>query len=300
MEHSTLCQVCKTHQSSKIALQRHVKNKHEKNWPEYYVDTQLNGNWPLCNCGCKTKLKWKYGKLWINNPFGEYIIGHIARINNNYTKNPDTLKKSIATRKKMAANGEIIAWNAGKTYEELKGKEWSDKFKGKISNNKERAKKISKALKGKPKSEEHKRKISIDRKKYWSDAKHREAQRARRVDYHKNRCKTKETLLEKRFAGLLDMMNITYEKQFELTHLLYDFRINDTNIIIEVDGDFYHCNPIEWPEPKYPIQKNTVRHDKLKNARVKDNGYRLLRFWETDVNTRPEWCMQQIRELLSV
>ena len=61
-----------------------------------------------------------------------------------------------------------------------------------------------------------------------------------------------------------------------------DFLIAQTKII-EVHGDFFHCNPKVFLEgPKYPLQKRTILKDAIKRAWLLDNGFSLIEIWETE------------------
>lgn len=91
--------------------------------------------------------------------------------------------------------------------------------------------------------------------------------------------------LEGRFATFLKSLGLTYEEQFKLGYKFYDFRIRNTKIIIEVDGDFWHCNPEKYPDgPINSIQKKAKRNDAYKTALAVINGYIIIRIWENDFN----------------
>lgn len=261
-------------------LRKHSSRLHKIKSEYFYVEFYLNGINPICKCGCGEKVKFT------GHGFKEYKVGHISRINNNYTyNNQKSIDKSANTRRLQYKNGERKVWNDGLT------KETSDIVRqiGEAStkeNNPERAKKISNSLTGIPKSEEHNRKNTEHWREYWSKKENRDAQRIRHVKYMKQYLIRNETKLEKLFKTILDNLNIKYEFQPSVGGFNYDFLIN-TNLIVEVDGDFWHCNPIKWKEPIYESQKHTVEHDAVKNQWAKNNGYKLLRFWETDINENP-------------
>jgi hypothetical protein len=102
--------------------------------------------------------------------------------------------------------------------------------------------------------------------------------------------------LEKTFANILDLLNIDYQQYFYAKEIkaFYDFYIPETNIIIEVDGDFWHCNPDKFPEVKYSTQQYNLERDKEKNKWAQDNGYKLLRFWENDINNN----IKKVKQIL--
>jgi len=96
------------------------------------------------------------------------------------------------------------------------------------------------------------------------------------------------------FCKILDDMGIDYYFQYAVDGYLYDFRIKNQNILIEVDGDWYHCNPERGIIPEYAIQKHTVEHDLVKDKAAKDNGYTLLRFWENDINNNRKNVIKEL------
>jgi very-short-patch-repair endonuclease len=69
-------------------------------------------------------------------------------------------------------------------------------------------------------------------------------------------------------------------------------------MIIEVDGDFWHCNPINFPNADYITQQKNVIRDKEKNEWAQSNGYKLLRFWENDINNNIKQVKQTLLENL--
>ena len=75
---------------------------------------------------------------------------------------------------------------------------------------------------------------------------------------------------------------------------IYDFYLPDYNIIIEVDGDFWHCNPIKHIIPECKTQEINLENDKFKTQWAINNGYTLLRFWENDINNN----IKQVKQIL--
>jgi len=96
--------------------------------------------------------------------------------------------------------------------------------------------------------------------------------------------------LEKRVGKILVEMGIKFEPQFELKSKLYDYHIKDTNILIEVNGDFWHANPRKYkatdvlPFPKKEVIAESLwkKDEKKLNIALK-NGYKVLPLWEQDI-----------------
>ncbi len=108
--------------------------------------------------------------------------------------------------------------------------------------------------------------------------------------------------LEKKFAKeFLEKLGIRYEEQFEAKDIkrFYDFYLPDYQVIIEIDGDFYHGYG-KVHEEKNPMQKRNARVDEIKNEWAALHGYPLIRIWEHDINENPEKILDMLRERLGV
>jgi very-short-patch-repair endonuclease len=104
---------------------------------------------------------------------------------------------------------------------------------------------------------------------------------------------------KKNFLDKLNIENIHsyYVKEIKA---FYDFYLPKYNTIIEVDGDFYHCNPIKYPNGSIckTQEKNLIR-DKEKNDWAQDNGFKLLRFWENDIKNNPQQIIEILKQELT-
>jgi very-short-patch-repair endonuclease len=121
----------------------------------------------------------------------------------------------------------------------------------------------------------------------------------------KNNYRNKKTKLEINFEKMLNGLglieNFNYKYQHQISSAIFDFLIINKNIIIEVDGDFHHCNPNSIHKiPIYPIQIKTVGNDIRKNLIAEENNIKLLRFWEMDINTKPEEVIIRLKEELGL
>jgi very-short-patch-repair endonuclease len=89
---------------------------------------------------------------------------------------------------------------------------------------------------------------------------------------------------ERLMEDILKSHGIEYVYQQEVSGFFYDFYIPSKNILIEVDGDFWHCKPgSPYETPKMPEQVKNVVNDKKKTAVACSNNYTLIRFWESDI-----------------
>jgi len=64
----------------------------------------------------------------------------------------------------------------------------------------------------------------------------------------------------------------------------FDFHITNTNILVEVHGDYWHCNKRVYPNgPQTRAQRHNVKRDRNKAGYAKRVGYKLVVLWEWDL-----------------
>jgi very-short-patch-repair endonuclease len=110
--------------------------------------------------------------------------------------------------------------------------------------------------------------------------------------------------LEEDFAKeFLDKLGVKYIYQFEARSIgrYYDFYLPNHNLIIEVDGDYWHSNPKFYNNDSLtPTQKKNKRVDEAKNRWALMNGIPILRIWENDIRKNPTSVMQMLKETLNI
>lgn len=91
--------------------------------------------------------------------------------------------------------------------------------------------------------------------------------------------------LEKQVADYLDEHNIEYTFQFFINEgdvcKSYDFKLKNTNTIIEVHGDYWHGG--SGVKKHHNDVGDTIENDKLKKELAESKGYDVLVFWEHDL-----------------
>ena len=293
-----ICKECNREFKSLDSLRRHNNQKHKINAEQTYIEYVLDGIKPRCKCGCGKTTNF----FSIEKGYVDYVLGHAARVNNNWGHNPNAIKKSHETQKKMHDSGELNVWNKGLTIYDERVRNNIDK----VMANPNRSKNISKKLKGVAKSEEHKENIKIAADKRWESDEEREKQSNRRMEYIiKNGFQTKSKL-ENIFKDILInnfgfIEGVHFYHQFYVREIksLYDFKISGKKLMIEVDGDFWHCNPnSKFATPQYASQKKNLIQDEIKNKWCLDNNFILLRFWETDINNNPDTVIEILKKFI--
>lgn len=93
----------------------------------------------------------------------------------------------------------------------------------------------------------------------------------------------KPTAPEILFASLLKEIGVEYETQKIVGGKIFDFYIPGVNVIVEVDGTYYHAKDKKISEMN-SMQKRSVKNDKNKNVIAKAHGFKIERVWEDDLN----------------
>lgn len=232
------------------------------------LQEKYNGVYPTCQCGCGEKTRYEPSI----KDYCRFIHGHQSRLKDHWgdLKSDKRVSAISNARKQKFASGE---------YDYIREAILQNR------KNPELGKKISQGAKGVPKpkpegfgigrvqSEATRKKMSDTAKNKWETG-----NIGKKKHYTSN--------LEKIFANILDVLDIKYQQFFYAKDIkaFYDFYIPKYNTIIEVDGDFWHCNPnSKFSQPKYSSQYKNIENDKIKTQWAIDNGYKLLRFWENDI-----------------
>jgi len=101
--------------------------------------------------------------------------------------------------------------------------------------------------------------------------------------------KSNDTKPELEMEKLLKESNIKYKKQYwqrdSKRIVFYDFILWDYNLLLEVDGDYWHANPKIYSSMNEAQRKN-VNNDKYKEKLAKDRGFLIFRAWESEIPER--------------
>lgn len=104
------------------------------------------------------------------------------------------------------------------------------------------------------------------------------------------------TLIERLVADELKRRGILFESQFVIDDkFVCDFAIPSIKIIIECDGDYWHANPKIYNHNLLDIrQKRNLKNDNFKNLYLSKQGWKVFRFFESDIKYSVEKCIDKI------
>jgi G:T-mismatch repair DNA endonuclease (very short patch repair protein) len=91
------------------------------------------------------------------------------------------------------------------------------------------------------------------------------------------------TLPERKVKSILESKHIEFISPFVLKNKLYDIFIPKYNIIIEVDGCYWHNKGVSIKKMNFQ-QLRRYKNDKYKDNLAKNNGYNLVRIWEDEIS----------------
>lgn len=88
------------------------------------------------------------------------------------------------------------------------------------------------------------------------------------------------------FRKNLEDKNIRFFFQFQIHNWKVDFLILP-NIIVQIDGVYWHCR----------IFGNQLK-DWLQTQKLKEMGYKVIRFWDFEINENIENCIERLEKFI--
>jgi DNA mismatch endonuclease (patch repair protein) len=120
------------------------------------------------------------------------------------------------------------------------------------------------------------------------------------------RIKSKDTTPEIKLRSALWSKGLRYRKDYKLLPGKPDIVLVKNKIAIFVDGEFWHG--FNWEKRKTTIKDNreywiqkiekNIDRDKKYNFELEQKGWKVIRFWDREVNTNLEKCINTIRAFL--
>lgn len=256
-------------------FERYLKEIHGVSMLEY-CGVYLEGGWPTCPIS-KERVGFKISGRGIT--LSKFKKGRVCKV---YSEK----FKAFCTRISKERSGEgnpmfgKTAWNKGLTKDDddsllsvskkMTGRKVSEKTKSKLK----KAREIHplKARHTTPHSKETVEKLRRNTARLWGAG----------------AFSKRETSIESRVRVELEKMGVKFLFQYQIGgYFVADFFLPDYNLIIECQGDWFHCNPkVERCRfAKHEIQKKNIVRDKAKREFYKRIGVILLELWETDINS---------------
>lgn len=96
--------------------------------------------------------------------------------------------------------------------------------------------------------------------------------------------KTKtNTKPERKLKEILQNNSINFKQSYKYEGYYFDFYLIDYNILIEVDGNYWHGKGLEWEKLNH-TQKLSRTNDNKKSSICLEKQQILIRFWEDEID----------------
>lgn len=112
-----------------------------------------------------------------------------------------------------------------------------------------------------------------------------------------NSMKKKMTWPEREFAKLMGELGVVYETQKIIGGKIFDFYIPSKNLVVEVDGNYYHGDEKIY-EILSPMQKRNKKNDIYKESMARGLGYKIERVWESELKDEYRKVRDKFKNLL--
>ena len=184
-----------------------------------------------------------------------------------------------------------------KSLEQKQNTDYQTKFKSSINKRTARWKENGHPRKEMQQSESAKLAIGVANKgrfkgRSWDEIYGKEVADRRRVENSMSMSKKNEVLLKEKRSSLEEKLLPylpDYENNVQVSYYNVDFINKQTKHIIEVYGDYWHCNPIKYEDDfmHYHFKMTAVQRRRLDEDRIKhlkSLGYDVTIVWESDLN----------------
>jgi G:T-mismatch repair DNA endonuclease (very short patch repair protein) len=193
----------------------------------------------------------------------------------------DPAAREVQRQKSLAQKKDLEYQKKVKKAMEARTKRWSEQGHPRLGmkHPEEAKEKIGKANKGRFKG------------KSWDDIYGKEVANRRRLENSLSMSKKNEVLLKEKRSSLEERILPylpEYENNIQVSYYNVDFINKKTKHIIEIHGDYWHCNPKIYPDDFiHPYFKMTAKErqrlDEHRKQYLESLGYTITVVWESDL-----------------
>lgn len=275
---------CKICHLQFIKWNRHIRT-HGISIQEYVIKFELNGQQPLCECGCGSLTKFLGG----NKGFSRFKQGHHARMMSNETKS----KVGIASRN---------SWLIPDRYEtgcraiaQINMKRWSDPKNHELQSQVMKDRwacpdlrlMYENAVRNTARDPINREKVRQQRLKEWADP----VIRQKRLEAFATASIGVSRLTKPhiKIREFLQLDSLGFRSERAVAGFIVDEIHFEKRLIIEINGDYIHANPKSFqPDDLIRIRGKSYtarakwESDALKLQKLKAAGYNVVVIWESD------------------
>lgn len=118
--------------------------------------------------------------------------------------------------------------------------------------------------------------------------------------------RSKNTSIEKTVFSYLARQGVYFQKHYSRILGKPDIALPRKKIAVFIDGDFWHGRDYKKTKNRLPnefwrtkIENNFIRDKKNRKA-LKENGWKILRVWESEIEKKKEKTLDKIFKFLTV
>lgn len=125
-------------------------------------------------------------------------------------------------------------------------------------------------------------------------------------DFPKQTHTKPEMIMKKEFIkmGFIEGVDFIHQKKM-FDKFFCDFVFPKQKIIIEVQGDYWHANPMLFPynldnpeEDLNPVQIKGIKRDKSKEGYISKRGWKFIPVWEYDINNNLHVISKVLKKII--
>jgi DNA mismatch endonuclease Vsr len=130
-------------------------------------------------------------------------------------------------------------------------------------------------------------KCSISHKEQWRILPFEEKERRRKLWASQAlKCRKKRTSIELIVDEWLNDLGVVFQTQVQMGRWIPDFYIPSKKVVIECDGDYWHCSPHRYDRSlANEVQRKNMDRDARKDVFLCGNGIRVIRLWENEIRS---------------
>lgn len=108
------------------------------------------------------------------------------------------------------------------------------------------------------------------------------------------------TSIERRLMREMDARKMSYVFQHRVPGGFHvDFAFPERMVAVECDGDYWHAHPKKYSRKDLDkIQRRNVVIDRDRARAIKSSGWKIVRFWEEQIERDVAGCVNLIEETL--